>query len=100
MDEPYDSFLDYLLIDTTGIMFVGGITMIVVIGIGYFITAVFLPKKGFRFRLFFSIYITVVGQLGILILGYWGNIGFILYLIAIAVVGSTIRIIQKRRAKS
>ena len=74
--------------------------MIVVIGIGYFITAIFLPKKGFRFILFFSIYITVVSQLGILIQGYWGHKGFILYLITIAVVGSTIRIIQKRRAKS
>lgn len=100
MDEPYDSFLDYLLLDTTGIMFVGGITMIVVIGIGYFITALFLPRKGFRFILFFSIYIVVMSQLGILIQGYWGNRGFILYLIAIAAVGGTIRIIQKRRAQS
>ena len=100
MDETYDSFLDYLLIDTTGIMFVGGITMIVVIGIGYFVAAVLLPKKGFRFRLFFAIYITIVGQLGILIQGYWGHTGFVLYLITIAAVGGTIRIIQKRRAKS
>ena len=100
MDEPYDSFLDYLLTDTAGIMFVGGITMIVVIGIGYFAAAVLLPKKGFRFRLFFAIYITILGQLGTLIQGYWGHTGFVLYLIAIVVVGSTIRIIQKRRAKT
>ena len=33
-------------------------------------------------------------------LAYWGNKGFILYLIAIAAVGGAIRIIQKRRAKS
>ena len=100
MDETYDSFLDYLLTSTTGLLFIGGITMIVVIGLGFFVALFIRPKKGFRSILYFTIYVTVVSQLGMLIQGYWGFTGFVLFLSAIVVVGTTIRIILKRRAKN